>query len=309
VTERKVNIMKAVRVNEYNKPVDIENIATPAPGAEQVLVKVRASGVNPVDRGFVAGWMDAFVPAPLTLGADFAGDVVAVGSNVTHVKAGDAVYGMSPSYGTYAEYVAVNSNGVALKPRSLDYVSAAAVPLAGLTAWQTLFKLARLERGERILIHGAGGGIGAFAVQLAKNAGAYVIAHDRGDKEAFVRGLGADEFINADTQRFEDAVGNVDVVLDLVGGDYIRRSFSICGPGARYVTPAGQPPQAEAEERGIFASGTFTQPTVAELTALAEAIDAGKLTVHVARTFPLDDIHTALAYKAEKPGKVVVTTG
>lgn len=301
--------MKAVRVNEWAKPVEIEDIARPEAGEGEVLVRVRAAAVNPVDGAIQAGYMAAYVPAPLTLGADYAGEVVAVGDGVTHVRPGDAVYGMSPTYGTFAEYVAVKAHGVAHKPETLDFARAAAVPLTGLTAWQSLFDLAKLESGERILIHGAGGGIGVLAVQLAKGAGATVIAHDKGDKAEFLRGLGADEFIDAETQRFEEKAGDVDVILDLVGGEYTERSFTICGPGARYITPAGNPPAEEAAARGFFASGMFTQPTVADLTALAEKIDAGQLKVFVDRSFPLDEIAGALAYKRPEGrlGKVVIT--
>jgi NADPH:quinone reductase-like Zn-dependent oxidoreductase len=227
------------------------------------------------------------------------------------VNPDDAVYGMSPAYGTFAEYVSVKANGVALKPRSLNYVDAAAVPLTGLTAWQTLFNLAELQSGERILINGAGGGIGSLAVQLAKNAGAHVIALDRGDKEALVKELGADEFIDAKTQRFEDVIDDVDVVLDLIGGEFVERSLEVCKPGGRYVTPAAMLPPNAGESQGVKAMGTFTQPTVEELTKLAEEIDAGRLKVHVNRTFPLDQIQDAMAYKQEGgvPGKIAVTVG
>jgi NADPH:quinone reductase-like Zn-dependent oxidoreductase len=301
--------MKAVRVNEWGQPIQLEDVPQPTPGSDEVLVRVRAASVNPVDGGIAAGYMASFLTTPVTLGADFAGDVVAIGNDVQHVKPGDAVYGMSPAYGTFAEYAVVKRNGVAHKPKTLDYLEAAAVPLVGLTAWQTLFNIAELKSGERILIHGAGGGIGLLAVQLAKNAGAYVIAHDKGDKKALLLELGADQFIDAETQRFEDLVSDLDVILDLVGRELVERSWNVCRPGSRYVTPAAQFSQEEAARRGINASGTFTQPTVEELTKLAQEIDAGRLKVYVNRTFPLENIQTALAYKQEGgiPGKVVVS--
>lgn len=301
--------MKAVRVNEWGKPVEVENRPQPVAGENEVVIKVKAAAINPVDNAIAAGYLSNFVSSPLTLGADYSGEVVAVGEGVSHVKPGDTVYGMSPAYGTFAEYAVVKAHGVARKPETLDHTHAAAVPLAGLTAWQTLFDLGKLESGERVLIHGAGGGIGVLAVQLAKDKGAFVIAHDKGDKADFLRSLGADIFIDADTQRFEDEAGEVDVILDLVGGEYQARSFDICGPGARYITPAGNPPAEEAAQRGFYASGTFTQPTVADLTALAEMIDSQKLQVFVDRTFPLEQIADALAYKrpAGRPGKVVVS--
>jgi NADPH:quinone reductase-like Zn-dependent oxidoreductase len=301
--------MKAGRVNEWGQPVQVEDIARPTPGDDEVLVRVHAASINPVDGGIAAGYMADYLSLPLTLGADFAGEVTAVGSDIQHVKAGDAVYGMSPTYGTFAEYAAVKGNGVALKPQSLDYVKAAAVPLTGLSAWQTLFDIAGLKPGERILIHGAGGGIGRFAVQMAKNAGAYVIAHDKGDKREFLLELGADQFIDADTERFEDLVGELDVVLDLVGRELVERSWSVCGEGSRYVTTAAMISPEEAARQGVQASGAFTQPTVEHLTRLAEEIDAGRLDVFVDRTFPIQEVAAAMQYRQAGgiTGKVVLT--
>jgi NADPH:quinone reductase-like Zn-dependent oxidoreductase len=159
------------------------------------------------------------------------------------------------------------------------------------------------------LIHGAGGGIGTLAVQLAKNAGAYVIAHDKGSKADLLRGLGADEFIDAETQRFEDCVKDLDVVLDLVGRELVERSWNVCSPGSRYVTPAAMIDPQAAAARGITAAGQFTQPTVDQLSQLAEQIDAGKLKIVVNRTFPLEQVQSALGYKSPDgtPGKVVIT--
>jgi NADPH:quinone reductase-like Zn-dependent oxidoreductase len=301
--------MKAVRLNQGGQPVQIEDFPQPTPAAGEVLVRVHAAGVNPVDRIIALGYMEAYFPAPLTLGMDFAGDVVTVGEGVTHVKAGDAVYGMSPAAGTFAEYAVVKAIGIALKPRSLDYVQAAAVPLSGLSAWQILFQNVQLKSGERLLIHGAGGGVGTIAVQLAKSVGAYVIAHDKGDKAQLLPSLGADEFINADSERFEDKAANLDVVLDFVGGqgEYVERSLAVLRPGSRLVTAAMQVDSEPAAQRGITASGFYTQPTIEHLTSLAEAIDAGKVRVIVNQTFPLDDVQTALYANPAGGGKVVLT--
>jgi len=301
--------MKAIRINEWAQPVQIEELPQPTPANDEALVRVRAASVNGIDRAIAAGYLKMMVTAPLTLGTDFAGEVVAVGADIKHVKPGDAVYGASLSRGAFAEYVVVKSAGVARKPRSLDAEHAAAVPLAGLSAWQLLFNLAKLQSGERILIHGAGGGIGSFAVQLAKGKGAYVIGHAKANKADFVRQLGVDEFVNADSQRFEDVVGTVDVVLDTVGGEMVERSFNVLKPGGRFVTAAAMLPPDAGKERGIAAMGIYTQPTVDELNKLAEAIDAGKLKVFVNRTFPMDEAQTALYYKPQDgaAGKVVIT--
>jgi NADPH:quinone reductase-like Zn-dependent oxidoreductase len=300
--------MKAVRINEWGQPVQIEELPQPSPTNDEVLVRVDAASVNPIDGAIALGYAKAMFTAPLTLGTDFAGEVVAVGADVHHVKPGDAVYGASLNRGTFAEYAVVKASGVALKPQSLDDVHAAAVPLAGLSAWQTLFNLAQLQSGERILIHGAGGGIGTFGVQLAKDKGAYVIGHARANKADFVKQLGADEFINAESQRFEDVVGKVDVVLDTIGGEYVERSYNVLNEGGRFVSVAAMLPEDAGKDRGIVAMGTFTQPTVEGLTQLAQAIDAGKLKVFVNRTFPMDETQTALFYKPQDgaPGKVVV---
>lgn len=300
--------MQAVRINQWGQPAQLEEVAQPAPGAGEVLVRVHAAAVNPVDRAIALGYMADYVTAPLTLGTDFAGDVVAVGDGVTHVKAGDAVYGMSASRGAFAQYAVVNAAGVAHKPRSLDFVTAAAAPLTGLSAWQLLFDLAQLRSGDRVLILGAGGGIGALAVQLAKHAGAYVVAQDRGKAE-FVQQLGADEYIDAESRRFEDVVGKVDVVVDLVGGDFVERAFGVLAPGGRYVTPAAMLAPDACQAQGIVAKGHFTHPSVEQLTQLAQEIDAGNLKVFVQRTFPLGEAQTALYYKAPAgaPGKIVIT--
>jgi NADPH:quinone reductase-like Zn-dependent oxidoreductase len=301
--------MKAVRVNEWAKPVQVEELPQPAPANDEVLVRIHAAGVNPMERAIALGYFKSMFTAPLTIGRDFAGEVVAVGSDIKHVKPGDSVYGMSPVQSTFAEYAAVKGQGVALKPKSLDAVHAAAVPTVGLSAWQTLFNLAKLQSGERILIHGAGGGIGSFAVQLAKDKGAYVIAHDKGDKATFVKQLGADEFIDADSQRFEDVVDKVDVVLDTVGGELVERSFKVLKQGGRFVTTAAMLPEDAGKDQGIVATGIFTQPNVEELTKLAEAIDAGRIRVFVNSTFPIEESQTALFYKPENGtrGKIVIT--
>lgn len=300
--------MKAVRINAWGQPVQIEDISQPAPANDEVVVRVHAAAVNPVDGAIAAGYLQMMYSAPLTLGTDFAGEVVAVGADVQHVKPGDIVYGMSLNRGTFAEYATVKATGVAAKPHSLDNVQAAAVPLAGLSAWQMLFDLAKLQSGERILIHGAGGAIGSFAVQLAKGQGAYVLGHAHAAKAGFVKQLGADEFINTDSQRFEDVVGPVDVVLDTVGGEFVDRSFNVLKQGGRFVTSAAMLAADAGKDQGIVAMGIFTQPIVEELVKLAEAIDAGRLKVFVNRTFPLQEAQTALYYSPENgaPGKVVV---
>ncbi len=302
--------MKAVRVNQWGQPVQLEDVPQPTPSSDEVLVRVRAASINPVDSFIAAGYLQSMLAAPMTLGTDYAGEVVAVGADVKHVKPGDAVYGMIPMRGgAFAEYAAPKAHEVAHKPQSLDYVQAAAVPLSALAAWQTLFDLAQLQSGERVLIHGAGGGVGNYAVQLAKDKGAYVIGCDIPEKAAFLQQLGVDQIINAQTQRFEDVVSDVDVVLNYASPDLLERSYHVLKPGGRYATTFEQPPQEEAERRGIRAFGVFTQPTVDHLTSLAQVIDAGKLNVFVNRTFPVHEAQAAFEYRqtGTTPGKIVLT--
>jgi NADPH:quinone reductase-like Zn-dependent oxidoreductase len=302
--------MKAVRVNQWGQPVQVEDIPQPTPGKDEVLVRVHAASLNPVDSFSIAGYLQAMQQLPLTPGTDFAGEVVSTGADVTHVKPGDAVYGMIPFRGgTFAEYAAPKGPEVALKPQSLTYEQAAAVPLTALAAWQTLADAAQVQRGDRVLILGAGGAVGSFAVQLAKGRGAYVIASDLPGKEDFLKEIGADEIINAQTQKFEDIVGTVDVVLNYANADLLEQSYSVLKPGGRYATTMGQPPQEQAERLGIRSFGIITAPTVDHLTQLARLIDAGALRVFIHRTFMIDEAQAALEYRqtGTAPGKVVLT--
>jgi len=275
------------------------------------LVRVHAAGLNPFDTAIWAGYLSFMVTAPLTLGTDFAGEVVAVGADIQHVAAGDAVYGSVPGHsGTFAEFTIAKAHEIAHKPRSLDYIHAAAVPLPSMAAWQTLFEKAQLQRGERVLIHGAAGTVGSLAVQLAKGQGAYVYGTDIPEKAQFIQGLGIDRFINAQAERFEDIVADVDIVLDYVGGEYLERSYNVLKPGGRYVTSLlGDTLQDEPVRRGIRSFGLGAYPRADLLAKVAELVDEGKLKVSVNRTFPLADAAAAMDFrlKTTAPGKVVLT--
>lgn len=253
--------MKAARMNQWKAPLTIEELPEPTPGDDQVLVRVHAASVNPIDRSIAGGAMASMYAGPMTPGTDFSGEVLAVGSNVAHVRPGDAVFGMSLARGTFAEVAAVSAEGVAPRPRAVDDLHAAAVPLSGLTAWQTLFSpdLGNLMRGQTVLILGAGGGVGSLAVQMAKNAGAHVIALDRGNRSDFVKAVGADEVINSDAQRFEDVVRDVDLVLDLIGGEFVERGLNVVRRGGRFVTSIGDVGPDTGKDRDIHATSTFTQ--------------------------------------------------
>jgi NADPH:quinone reductase-like Zn-dependent oxidoreductase len=306
--------MKAIRINEWGQPAKLEELPKPTPGSDEVLVRVRAAGVNKIDWAIAQGYLQGMLTPPITLGTDFAGEVAEVGTDVAHFKPGDEVYGFVPiQEGTFAEYVVAKESGVAFKPKSLDFVQAAAVPLAGLTAWQSLFDVAQLQSGERVLIHGAGGGVGSFATQFAKNEGANVIGTAGPDKAAHLQALGIDEHINHQAQPFEEAVRDVDVVLDTAGGDIPQRSFGVLKRGGRFVTAAAQlsPEEvaAQAESRGIRASGVMTTSNAEQLTKLAEQLDEGKVKVFVDRTLPLEQAQTALdlLMAGNRTGKIVLT--
>ena len=302
--------MKAVRLNDWGKALELEDIPQPEPNDDEVLVRVHAASINPFDAAVQAGYLQGMARVPMTLGSDFAGEVVAAGSNITHLKPGDAVYGLSPlGAGAFAEYMTAKAHEVTHKPQSLDYVSSAAAPLPAMAAWKSLFELLQVKNGERLLIHGAAGNVGGFAVQLARAEGAFVYGVDIPEKAEHIRKLGIDQFI-PNQERFEDVVENVDAVLDLVGGEYMERSYNVLKPGGRYVTSLlGETPQEEPQRRGIRSMGLAAWPDSGILTKMADRIDAGKVQVFVNRTFPLEEVNAAMAYRMETkaPGKVVLT--
>jgi len=225
--------MKAVRVNEWGKTV-LEDLPQPVPNNDEVLVRIHAASINPFDTAVLAGYLSFMTTLPLTLGTDFSGEVVSVGADIKHVGPGDAVYGLVPARsGTFAEYTTAKANEVTHKPKSLDHVNAAALPLPSMAAWQSLFDIAQLQSGERVLIHGVGGNVGSLALQFAKSKGAYVYGTDIPEKAKFVQSLGIDRFINVKEERFEDIVENVNIVLDYVGGEYLERSYNVLTPGGR----------------------------------------------------------------------------
>ncbi|NEQ25679.1 MAG: NADP-dependent oxidoreductase, partial [Microcoleus sp. SIO2G3] len=227
--------MKAVRIHSHGGPEVLHYEDAPRPIATEgeVLVRVHAAGVNPFDWRVRSGEIPKTSQLPMILGWDVSGVVEEVGSGVTNFKVGDAVYAL-PNYrrqGAYAEYIAIDATEVAAKPTSLTHILAAAVPLAGLTAWQSLFDAAELKPGQTVLIHGAAGGVGSFAVQFAKLKGAYAIATASARNQEFLRELGADKVIDYQATRFEEVVGDVDVILDLIGGETQERSWQVLKQG------------------------------------------------------------------------------
>lgn len=302
--------MKAVRVNEFGKPVRLEDVQKPKPASDEALVQVYAASINPVDSAIMAGYLSFMTSVPLTLGTDFSGVVLEVGKDVTNVKPGDEVYGMIPMRsGSFSEFAVPKSNEMARKPRSLDHAHASTIPLPSMAAWQSLFEHGQFKKGERLLIHGVAGSVGGLAAQFARTEGAYIYGTDIPEKAAHVARLGIDRFIDSKSERFEDVVKNVDVVLDFVGGEFMQRSYTVLRPGGRYVTALAMDiSQDEPRKLGITSVGFGAQVRPDLLIKIADLFDAGKLRTFVNRTFPLDDVQAALDYRltSRDPGKVVL---
>jgi NADPH:quinone reductase-like Zn-dependent oxidoreductase len=303
--------MKAVRVKEWGKPVQFEDIPQPVPADDEVLVRVHAASINPLDSAVISGYLAFMLTPPLTLGVDFSGEVIEVGKGVTHVKPGDEVYGAIPfRSGTFLEYAVPKVTELAIKPKSMDHIHASSIPLPAMAAWQSLYEHGQFKSGERVLIHGVAGNVGGMAAQFAKRDGAYVYGTDIPEKAKHVAGLGIDRFIDAEHERFEEIVANVDVVLDYIGGEFTGRSYQILASGGRYVTSMTlQPPQEEPEKRGFRSVGFGAEPRADLLAKVADMVDAGELKIFVNRAFPLDDVQAALDYRhaTKLPGKVVLT--
>lgn len=286
-----------------------EDAPRPEPAEGEVLVKVHAGGVNPVDWKVRAGYMRSFrdYSMPFILGWDFSGTIDQLGRDVAQSwKTGDEVYARPDigRNGAYAEYIAVRASEIQRKPKSLDHVHSAAIPLAALTAWQAIFDAAQLRAGQRILIHAAAGGVGTFAVQLARWKGAYVIGTASKRNHDFVKELGADEVIDYQTTRFEDAVHDVDVVLDTMSGETRDRSWQVLKKGGILVSILGQPSQEDAARHGVRGAGIFVQPNPTQLDELANLADAGKVRPIIDTVLPL-----AEAARAHEMNQTLHTRG
>ncbi|CAG7651458.1 NADP-dependent oxidoreductase [Actinacidiphila bryophytorum] len=309
--------MRAITQKSFGDPhvLDVTDLPRPEPLPSEVLVRVHAAGVNPIDAAVRSGAFPLIGQPPFVLGWDISGVVEEVVPGVNRFRPGDEVFGMPffPRAGSgYAEYVAVPSRQLARKPAALDHLQAAALPLAGLTAWQSLVDTARIEPGRRVLIHGGGGGVGHLAVQIAKAHGAHVITTARADKHDFVRGLGADEAVDYRSTDFSEAVRDVDVVLDTVGGDYGRRSIPVLRPGGQLVTAVDRTDtalRAAVESAGRRFAGITVEPDHVGLEALADLAAAARLTPHVGHALPLADAAEAhvLVESGRTRGKIVLT--
>lgn len=282
--------MKAVRIHEFGGPetLRVEDLPMPEPGPGEVRIRVMAASVNPVDYKMRNGGYLPPEALPLTLGRDVAGAIDAVGEGVRGLHTGDAVFAMlDRDHGGYTEFVVQQADNCARKPVRLDWIQAAAVPLAGLTAWQGLFDKGGLQNGQRVLIHGAAGGVGHLAVQFARARGASVIATCSGQDVEFVKSLGATEVIDYHTHRFEDEVWDVDFVYDLVAGDTQDRSWTVLKDGGVMVSTLKQPDAAKAAAKHARALHYMAQPNGRQLAEIGRLIDEGRVTPQIARVFPL----------------------
>ena len=306
--------MKAVRIHAYGGPevLHYEDAPIPQLNPDDLLIRVRAAAINPVDWKIREGDLQGVLnhQLPLTLGWDVSGEVAAVGPEVSQFKIGDAVYAR-PNIerdGGYAEYIAVKASEAAIKPVRLDHDHAAAVPLAALTAWQSLVDAAQLRAGQTVLIHAAAGGVGSFAVQLAKARGAKVIATASAVNIGLVMELGADQFVDYTRTRFEEVAKEVDVVFDTIGGETQARSWSVLKPGGMLVSVVSPPPAATAAEQGVRSAFVFIQPSGSQLDAIARLIDEGRMKPILHTVLPLYEARQAqvISQGGHVRGKIVL---
>lgn len=301
-----VATMKAVRMHSYGglEVLQFEDAPRPQPSDDEILIRVIAAGVNPVDakirQGMFARMMGTKLP--LIPGLDIAGIVEEAGANVTKFKPGDAVYACLGfgAEGGYAEYAIAQESEASPKPKGVTHEGAAAMPIAAATAWQALVQIANLGPGQTVLIHGGSGGVGVFAIQIAKARGAKVIATASAANQEFMRELGADRVLDYNATKFEEVVKDVDVVLDSVGGETLKRSYAVVKKGGIIVSLLEPPDKAELEAREIRGTAFMVSPNAGLLSDLTKLVEAKKLKPVVSKTFPLAE--AAKAHEAIETG-------
>src|SRR4051812_3125899 len=328
--------MKALAIRRYKGPMQVMELPRPEVGPGELLVRVRAASINPLDYKIRDGGVKVLLPYsfPLILGNDLAGDVEAVGPGVTKFKVGDAIYSRMDKdrIGAIAEYALVRESAAAKKPTRLDYAQAASLPLVGLTAWQVLVDIAQLKAGQKVLIHAGSGGVGTFAIQLAKHLGAHVTTTASARNQALVKSLGADVVIDYKTTRFEDVAKDQDVVFDTQGGETLLRSFESVKSGGMVVTVGGRPDakfarawglslplvwilgflnrkvDGLARKKGARFEYLFMRPSGAQLEKIGALVDQGVIKPIVDRAFPLEAAAEAVSYveSGRAVGKVVI---
>lgn len=313
MTSTNTSLMKANRFHQYGgfEVLYYEDVPRPEPQAGEVLIRVQAASVNPLDLALREGWLAGMIPLqlPAIAGVDVAGSIIALGEGVTDFSVGQDIYGFMSSYsGAYAEYAVVAAETIAVRPQMLTSLEAASVPLAATAAWQALFDVGELKEGQTVLIHGAAGGVGTFAVQLAKLKGARVLATTTGQHVEYVQQLGADEVIDSTTTPFETVAHSVDVVLDLLGGETQQRSWKLLKAGGILVSLLSPPSQEEAVAHGARAGFLGARPSSRLLKELADLLDREQIKTHVGKVFPLEQARQAQEVKRNGhiQGKIVL---
>ena len=304
--------MKAARVQRFGpaRVITIDDLPRSEPAAGELLVCVKAAGVGNWDALIREGKVE-LQPLPLILGSELSGIVAAIGGDVSGFKVGDDVYGATNEQftGAYAEYALASAKKVAKKPKALTFIEAASAPIVAVTAWQMLFDYAHVTAGQTLLIHGAAGNVGAYAVQLAKEAGLHVVATAASADLDYVRGLGAERVVDYKKERFEELLSGVDVVLDTVGGDTQQRSLGVLKLGGILVSVVSAVPEATQKRYGVRAAYFYVDVTTARLNRITELFDSGKLVTDLGTVLPLADAriaHEMLGGAPHKRGKIVL---
>ncbi|MGX7131257.1 NADP-dependent oxidoreductase [Enterococcus songbeiensis] len=305
---------RAIVINHYGNEEKLveEHVSLPEIKENQVLLKVKASGVNPIDWKLREGYLAKMFPwqFPIILGWDVAGEIVAIGDKVTKWEVGEAVFARPDTtrFGTYADYTIVDAELLAKKPENTSFAEAAAVPLAGLTAYQALFTHGQLQAGETVLIHAGAGGVGLFAIQLAKQAGARVITTASEQNRTFLKELGADQVIDYRQGDFSEVLQGIDLVIDTMGGEIQAKSFHVLKPHGRLISIVGIPPQED--EKQITAKSIWLKPDGVQLQLLADLLEQGKIRSIVGQTFPLTATGVKQAHQLSEThhakGKIVL---
>jgi NADPH:quinone reductase-like Zn-dependent oxidoreductase len=306
--------MQAIRVHQFGgvESLIAEDVPRPDPGNGEILLRVKAAGVGPWDAWIRSGRSVVPQPLPLTLGSDVAGIVEKVGAGVSQCRTGDAVFGATNARftGGYAEYAVASAAKLAKMPTTIGFIEAASVPVVACTAWQMIREHGAVDATKRVLVHGAAGNVGAYAVQLARQVADKVVATAFSDDVPYVKTLGADQIIDVQKSRFEELLTDVDVVLDTIGGDTQDRSFAVLKRGGVLVSAVAAPDQQKAASHGVQALFFLVEVSSSRLEQIGALIDAGELITSVGDVLPLAAArvaHEMLAGKPHKRGKIVLT--
>ncbi|WP_339216979.1 NADP-dependent oxidoreductase [Ornithinibacillus sp. FSL M8-0202] len=308
--------MKAIIINKYGSINELKEQEIPTPEIEnnQVLVELYATSINPIDWKMRYGYLQEMLPFsfPIILGWDAAGIVKEVGKDVTRFKVGDRVFARpaTTNKGTYAQYTAVDEDLLALIPDNITFEEAAAVPLAGETAWQCLVDFSNIKAGDKVLIHAGAGGVGSYAIQFAKHVGAYVASTASEKNKELLNELGVDQFINYKEQDFSEVLSDYDIVLDTMGGEIMDKSFDVLKEGGKLVSIAGTPSEERAKEKGIKAGSYWLNPSGKQLSEIADLMERGIVKSIIGHVMPFTEAGLKEAHQLSEThhakGKIVI---